>query len=88
MYAGQAAEVMLDAIAASDGTRQSILEQLFATSVTDGIVGSFHFNENGDPQDASGAVVAFTMYKATDTMESVVASKSPSAEVVKAAQGG
>ncbi len=66
MYAGQAAEVLLDAIAASDGTRESILEQLFATSVTDGIIGSFTFNENGDPQDASGAVVAFTMYKAED----------------------
>ena len=31
MYAGQSAEVLLDAIAASDGTRESILEQLFAT---------------------------------------------------------
>ena len=38
---------------------------------SDGIVGSFHFNENGDPEDASGAVVAFTMYKAADTMESI-----------------
>ena len=87
MYQGQAAEIMLDAIAASDGTRQSILEQLFATEVVDGILGSFTFNENGDPQDASGAVVAFTMYKAADTMESID-TFSPSAATVTAAQGG
>ena len=42
MYAGQSAEVLLDAIAASDGSRESILEQLFATEVTDGIIGSFY----------------------------------------------
>ena len=86
MYQGQAAEILLDAIAASDGTRESILEQLFATEVVDGIIGTFHFNENGDPQDASGAVVAFTMYKAADTMESID-SFSPTPETVKAAQG-
>ena len=87
MYQGQAAEILLDAIAASDGTRESILEKLFATEVVDGIVGSFHFNENGDPEDASGAVVAFTMYKAADTMESID-SFSPDPATVTAAQGG
>ena len=47
-YAAQAAEVMLDAIAASDGTRQSVVDNLFKTNVTDGIMGSFGFDANGD----------------------------------------
>jgi branched-chain amino acid transport system substrate-binding protein len=85
VYAGQAAEVVLDAIAASDGTRASILEQLFAAEVTDGLIGSFGFNENGDPEEASGAVVAFTMYVATDALESIK-SFSPTPETVAAAQ--
>jgi branched-chain amino acid transport system substrate-binding protein len=48
VYAAQAAEVLLDAIARSDGTRDSILEALFATRVDDGLLGSFRFDENGD----------------------------------------
>ncbi|MBA3716986.1 MAG: branched-chain amino acid ABC transporter substrate-binding protein [Actinobacteria bacterium] len=47
-YAAQAADVMLSAIEASDGTRASITDALFATDVTDGILGSFSINENGD----------------------------------------
>jgi branched-chain amino acid transport system substrate-binding protein len=47
-YAGQAAEVVLTAIEGSDGTRASITEGLFKTDVTDGILGSFKINENGD----------------------------------------
>ena len=85
VYAGQAAEVVMDAIEASDGTRASILEQMFATEVTDGMIGSFTFNENGDPEDASGAVVAFTMYEAGDELKSVK-SFSPKPETVAAAQ--
>ena len=46
--AAQAAEVLLDAIARSDGTRASVVKQLFATRVTDGILGSFSFDRNGD----------------------------------------
>ena len=41
---------------------------MFATEVTDGLLGSFKFNENGDPEDAKGAVVGFTMYVATDKL--------------------
>jgi branched-chain amino acid transport system substrate-binding protein len=47
-YAAQAAVVMLDAIAKSDGTRGSVTDQLFQTNITDGILGSFSINENGD----------------------------------------
>jgi branched-chain amino acid transport system substrate-binding protein len=44
----QATEVVLRAIARSDGTRASVLEQLQATKVKDGILGTFRFDQNGD----------------------------------------
>ena len=47
-YAGQAAEVMLAAIARSDGTRASVTKELFRTSVRDGILGTFEIDRNGD----------------------------------------
>ena len=47
-YAAQAANVLLDAIAASDGTRASVNENLLKTNVTDGILGTFAIDENGD----------------------------------------
>ena len=84
IYGGQAAQILVDAIGASDGTRTSVIEQMFATQVTDGLLGSFSFNENGDPQDASGAVVGFTMYVATDEL-TTEDSFSPDPETVKAA---
>jgi branched-chain amino acid transport system substrate-binding protein len=86
IYGAQAAQVMLDAIAASDGSRASVIEQLFNTKVTDGFLGSFEINENGDPSGAEGAVVGFTIYKATDklTTEKVI---SPKPEDVDAARG-
>ena len=59
IYGAQAAHVLLDAIAASDGTRESILEQLFQAKVENGYLGSFEINENGDPSGAEGAVVGF-----------------------------
>ena len=86
IYGGQAAQVLLTAIGNSDGTRADVIKQLFATNVTDGLLGSFRIDENGDPEDASGAVVGFTFYKATDelTTDTVI---SPKPEVVAAAGG-
>ena len=46
--AGQAAELVLDSIARSDGTRASVVEELFAAKVTDGILGAFSFDRFGD----------------------------------------
>ena len=46
--AAQAAEVVLDAIARSDGTRGSVLSELQDTEVQGGILGSFRFDQNGD----------------------------------------
>jgi branched-chain amino acid transport system substrate-binding protein len=46
--AAQSTEVLLDAIARSDGTRASVVEKLFATKVENGILGSFSFDRFGD----------------------------------------
>jgi branched-chain amino acid transport system substrate-binding protein len=48
MYAAQAAEVMLDAIARSDGTRASVTSEVMTTRVQNGFLGSFRFDRNGD----------------------------------------
>ncbi len=48
VYAAQATEVLLDAIARSDGTRPSVVEELFRTRVTNGLLGTFGFDRNGD----------------------------------------
>ena len=69
IYGAQAAQVVLDAIAASDGSRSDVIAKMFEAQVTDGLLGTFGFNENGDPTNASGAVVGFTMYVATDKLE-------------------
>jgi branched-chain amino acid transport system substrate-binding protein len=47
-YSAQAAEVLLDAIERSDGTRASVSEELFNTNVQGGILGDFEIDENGD----------------------------------------
>jgi len=57
LYGAQAAEVLLDAIARSDGTRRSVVDALFATEVEDGIIGSFGFDSNGDTTAASIAIL-------------------------------
>ena len=63
-----------------------MIKQLFATNVQNGLLGSFKIDQNGDPENASGAVVGFTFYKATDklTTDKVI---SPKPDVVAAAGG-
>jgi branched-chain amino acid transport system substrate-binding protein len=48
VYQGQSAQVLLDAIARSNGTRGSVSAQLFRTNVKNGIMGTFHFDKYGD----------------------------------------
>jgi len=86
IYGAQAAQVMLDAIAASDGSRADVIAKLFQTKVNNGYLGSFDINENGDPSGAQGAVVGFTIYKATDKLETDK-TISPKPEDVDAARG-
>jgi branched-chain amino acid transport system substrate-binding protein len=86
IYGGQSAQVLLDAIEASDGTRADVTEKLFATKVENGLLGTFEINENGDPSGGEGAVVGFTIYKATDKLETET-TISPKPETVQAARG-
>jgi DNA-binding SARP family transcriptional activator/ABC-type branched-subunit amino acid transport system substrate-binding protein len=51
-YGAQAAEIMLDAIARSDGTRASVTREVFRTRVEDGILGDIRFDRKGDLVDA------------------------------------
>jgi branched-chain amino acid transport system substrate-binding protein len=53
IYAAQATEVMLSAIARSNGTRRSVVRALLATCVHNGILGSFCFDADGDPTKSS-----------------------------------
>jgi branched-chain amino acid transport system substrate-binding protein len=48
VYQAQGAQIMLDAIKRSNGTRASVTAQLFKTKVKNGIMGTFHFDKNGD----------------------------------------
>jgi branched-chain amino acid transport system substrate-binding protein len=48
VYAAQAAEVLVQAIAKSDGSRASVAANLFKTNVQNGILGSFKIDANGD----------------------------------------
>jgi branched-chain amino acid transport system substrate-binding protein len=84
IYGAQSAQIVLDAIAASDGSRSDVIAKMFATEVENGLLGDFGFNENGDPTNASGAVVGFTMYVATDKLETKD-NFSPKPETVTAA---
>src|SRR5262245_60582068 len=52
----QATEVLLDAIARSDGTRASVVDELFRTKITNGILGSFSFDRYGDITPAPVAI--------------------------------
>jgi branched-chain amino acid transport system substrate-binding protein len=47
-YAAQAATILLDAIADSDGSRASVSEGLFNRDIKGGILGDFKIDENGD----------------------------------------
>jgi branched-chain amino acid transport system substrate-binding protein len=52
-YAAAAAQVLLNAIQASDGTRASIASHLFGVKVTNSVLGSFAIDQNGDTNQGS-----------------------------------
>ena len=86
IYGAQAVQVLLDAIAASDGTRPSVIEEMFATEVAGGFLGDFSFNENGDPTLASGEIIGFTIYRGQEELETETVF-SPNEDAVNAARG-
>jgi ABC-type branched-subunit amino acid transport system substrate-binding protein len=60
LEAAQAADLVMRAIARSEGTRASVLEELRASRVKDGILGSFRFDRNGDISPASVPILRIT----------------------------
>jgi branched-chain amino acid transport system substrate-binding protein len=85
ILAVQAADVVLQAIANSDGTRGSIKEEGFKIKVKDGYIGGFEFNENGDVTGASGSVLTFSVYKGTDKL-TTLKTATPEANLIDAAR--
>jgi ABC-type branched-subunit amino acid transport system substrate-binding protein/DNA-binding beta-propeller fold protein YncE/predicted Ser/Thr protein kinase len=60
LQAAGAAEVVLEAIARSDGTRSSVLEEMRGTQMKNGILGSFRFDRHGDITPASIPILRVT----------------------------
>jgi serine/threonine-protein kinase len=57
VYAAQTAETLLAAIARSDGTRASVLEQLLRARDSRGLVGEVGFDERGDIREGVDTIV-------------------------------
>lgn len=68
--AAPATEVLLDAIARSDGTRASVVEELFETRLKGGFLGSFSFDRRGDITPAS--IALFTIRNGAVEVDGVV----------------
>lgn len=78
-YAAQAAEVLIDAIERAGSTdRAAISKALFETEVTDGILGDFQIDENGDT--TLGTV---SIYQVKDGQEAFVKTITPELEFVE-----
>jgi branched-chain amino acid transport system substrate-binding protein len=60
LEAAQAAEVLLEAIERSDGTRASVTQELRRLEIENGILGSFGFDENGDITPATITIFRIT----------------------------
>jgi branched-chain amino acid transport system substrate-binding protein len=59
-YGAQGAEILLDAIARSDGTRASVREEVRRTQVRNGILGDIAFDAKGDLVEAPITILRFT----------------------------
>ena len=66
VYAAQAAVVMLNAIAKSNGTRSSVTTNLLKTNLANSITGTVRFNANGDVQGGPVAIYRIAAGKSTD----------------------
>ena len=79
-YAAQSAQVLLDSIAKSDGTRAAVANNLIHTKVTNGILGNFSINSNGDTN--SNPV---TMYRIKGGKQTTYKTITPPQSLVKKA---
>lgn len=80
VYAAQAADVILQAVANSGGTRAGVTAALFKVSIPNGILGAVSFNKNGDV--SSNPV---TIYKAVNGQSTTYKVIVPSNSLVAAA---
>ena len=62
VYAAQATEVLLDAIARSDGSRASVTRALLATKIEDGLIGDVSFDADGDVRPRPYVIVRFSRH--------------------------
>jgi branched-chain amino acid transport system substrate-binding protein len=84
----QAAQVMLDAIGRSDGTRSSVIDEMFKSKVDNGLIGSFSFNKNGDLSGAKGAALLFTIYTGAGNHLKTLVTTSPEPSLIDPARKG
>ncbi|HEX8123871.1 MAG TPA: BTAD domain-containing putative transcriptional regulator [Solirubrobacteraceae bacterium] len=70
VYAAQATEVLLAAIARSDGSRNSIRRALLATRVRGGLIGDFGLDDDGDPEPAPVTVYRLVRPAGDDAIQS------------------
>jgi len=80
VYGAQAAEVMVDAIKRSDGTRPSVLAAMFKTNLSNAILGKVQFNQFGDTTQAK-----VTVYRAVGGQLKVIKQITPDPALAKAA---
>jgi len=80
-YAGEAAALLLDAIAKAGGNRADVIDALFRTKVRNGILGSFDFEPSGDP--SVGPVTFFVARRTFEPFSEIT----PTMRLVDAARG-
>ena len=82
----QAAQVLLDAIDKSDGSRSSVIDEMHKVKISDGLIGSFEFNKNGDITGAKGAALLFTIYTGAGNHLKTTLTTAPENSLVEAAR--
>ena len=82
----QAGQVLLDAIERSDGSRSSVIEEVFKTKIKDGLIGDFELNKNGDLTGANGAALLYTIYDGEGGHLKTLTTTSPEPDLVEAAR--
>lgn len=75
LYGAAAAELVLDAIAASDGGRRSVVTHLFKSSTRPSILGRIGFDRNGDPK--TGPVTVYRIRRKKTTTSEVLYPHAP-----------
>jgi branched-chain amino acid transport system substrate-binding protein len=81
----QAAQVLLDAIEKSDGSRSSVIDNVYKVKISNGLIGSFQFNKNGDLTGANGAALLYTIYSGKGHLVTLTTT-SPDPSLVDAAR--